>query len=124
MIRRPFSFSSKLFFSVMTLYAVFALSFLYYQYHREKAHKVELLDNQLTMFNRQLFEHMSDSAFSLSDYISDHAVYYEMKHLRVTLIDSKDHVLYDNSTEQIDSLGNHLNRIEVQEALKDVQVMP
>lgn len=119
MIRRPFSFSSKLFFSVMTLYAVFALSFLYYQYHREKAHKVELLDNQLTMFNRQLFEHMSDSAFSLSDYISDHAVYYEMKHLRVTLIDSKGHVLYDNSTEQIDSLGNHLNRIEVQEALKD-----
>ena len=88
MIRRPFSFSSKLFFSVMTLYAVFALSFLYYQYHQEKAHKVELLDNQLTMFNRQLFEHMSDSAFSLSDYISDHAVYYEMKYLRVTLIDS------------------------------------
>ena len=105
MIRRPFSFSSKLFFSVMTLYAVFALSFLYYQYHQEKAHKVELLDNQLTMFNRQLFEHMSDSAFSLSDYISDHAVYYEMKHLRVTLIDSKGRVLYDNGMEHIDSLG-------------------
>lgn len=119
MIRRPFSFSSKLFFSVMTLYVVFALSFLYYQYHREKVHKVELLDNQLTMFNRQLFEHMNDSAFSMSDYIREHAAYYEMHHLRVTLIDKKGRVLYDNGTGRVDSLGNHLNRTEVQEALKD-----
>ena len=69
MKKKSLSFSTELFLSVMSLYTIFALGFLYYQYHREKVHKVEILDNTLTMFNISLHEHLHDSAFSVPAYI-------------------------------------------------------
>ena len=63
------SFSQYLFFSVTAIYCVFVAGFLYYQYHREKQHKVELLNSTLTVFNVDLYDHLSDSAFSVKDYV-------------------------------------------------------
>ena len=65
MKRKSLSFSQYLFFSVIAIYCVFVASFLYYQYHREKTHKVELLNSTLTMFNVDLYDHMADTAFSV-----------------------------------------------------------
>ena len=118
MRKRYFSFSNKLFFSVMTLYVIFALSFLFYQYHREKTHKVNMLDNMLTMFNMSLYEHLNDSSFSISQYILAYNAHYDLGHLRVTLIDSEGNVLYDSSLSKSANIPNHLNRPEIKEAYK------
>ena len=67
MKKRFLSFSHYLFFSVIAIYCVFVASFLYYQYHREKEHKVELLNSTLTMFNAFLYEHLSDPAFDVDE---------------------------------------------------------
>ena len=45
--RHVLSFSRKLFLSVISLFLVFAVCFIAYQYQREKEYKVELLDTQL-----------------------------------------------------------------------------
>lgn len=116
MKKKSLSFSTKLFLSVMSLYTIFALSFLYYQYHREKAHKVEILDNTLTMFNISLHEHLHDSAFSVPAYIQTYNARYDLGHLRVTLIRDDGNVFYDSSLSSLDSLGNHLNRPELRDA--------
>ena len=41
------SFSRKLFLSVISLFLVFAICFIAYQYQREREYKVELLNTQL-----------------------------------------------------------------------------
>ena len=69
MKRTCLSFSQYLFFSVTAIYCVFVAGFLYYQYHREKLHKVELLNSTLTMFNVDLYDHLSDPGFSVEGYV-------------------------------------------------------
>ena len=49
--RHVLSFSRKLFLSVISLFLVFAVCFIAYQYQREKEYKVELLDTQLQDYN-------------------------------------------------------------------------
>ena len=52
--RHVLSFSRKLFLSVISLFLVFAVCFIAYQYQREKEYKVELLDTQLQDYNERL----------------------------------------------------------------------
>ena len=87
MKRKSLSFSQYLFFSVIAIYCVFVASFLYYQYHREKTHKVELLNSTLTMFNVDLYDHMADTAFSVKNYVARYRIRHHLQKLRVTLVD-------------------------------------
>ena len=80
------SFSRKLFLSVISLFLVFAICFIAYQYQREREYKVELLNTQLQDYNSRLYEQLNDSPAieeTTDKYIRDHA----LKDLRVTLID-------------------------------------
>ena len=54
------SFSQRLFLSVMSLFLLFVICFVAYQYHREKAYKIELLNTKLQDYNRQMEESFSD----------------------------------------------------------------
>ena len=55
------SFSRKLFLSVISLFLVFAICFIAYQYQREREYKVELLNTQLQDYNSRLYEQLNDS---------------------------------------------------------------
>lgn len=117
--RRTLSFSNKLFFSVITLYGAFAASFLYYQFRREKTHKIEMLNAVLTLFNTHLYEHLSDSTFRVGSYVDSYRIEHELGNLRVTLIDSAGKVLYDNDIHALGEVDNHLDREEIQEAAEN-----
>ena len=114
---KKLSFSHYLFFSVIAIYCVFVTSFLYYQYHREKTHKVELLNSTLTMFNAFLYEHLSDSTIDVGECVRQYGDRRHLYNLRVTLIDRSGKVLYDNDIEAKDVKENHLDREEIQQAL-------
>ncbi len=114
---RSLSFSHILFLSVIAIYSIFVVSFLYYQYNREKTHKVELLNSTLTMFNVDLFEHLSDSTFVIRDYVERYGERHGLRNLRVTLIDGGGKVLFDNDVEaRTMADDNHLDREEIQGA--------
>ena len=89
------SFSRKLFLSVISLFLVFAVCFIAYQYQREREYKVELLNTKLQDYNSRLYEQLSrqspDSSI-ITGYINNHI----LEDLRVTLIDIDGNVLYDN----------------------------
>lgn len=111
------SFSRKLFLSVISLFIVFAICFIAYQYQREREYKIELLNIQLQDYNSRLYERLDEQPASkdiVNDYIRDHS----MQDLRVTLIDLDGDVLYDSYETNYELLGNHLSRSEVQKALK------
>lgn len=113
---RSLSFGNYLFFSVITVYCVFVLSFLYYQYNREKAHKVDMLNATLTMFNVDLCGHLDDSLFSVRDYVSLYRRRHHLKELRVTIIDREGRVIFDNDISSDSVRANHLDREEIRKA--------
>ncbi len=117
MKRKSLSFSQYLFFSVIAIYCVFVASFLYYQYRREKAHKVETLNSMLTMFNADLYDRMADTAFSVKDYVARYRMRHRLPKLRVTLVDRHGKVIFDNDISSARMKDNHLGREEIREAL-------
>lgn len=115
--RKSLSFSHNLFLSVITVYCIFVATFLYYQYHREKVHKVELLNTTLMMFNTILYDNMSEDFSNVGEQIELYQSRHHLKNLRVTVIDREGKVLYDNDAPADSIKENHLiNREEILKA--------
>ena len=111
------SFSRKLFLSVISLFLVFAICFIAYQYQREREYKIELLNTKLQDYNSRLYEQLEEQPLDseiISGYINKHI----LEDLRVTLIDAEGNVVYDSYPNHNNQIENHLNRPEVQKAIK------
>ena len=111
------SFSRKLFLSVISLFLVFAICFIVYQYQREREYKIELLNTKLQDYNSRLYEQLEEQPLDseiISGYINKHI----LEDLRVTLIDAEGNVVYDSYPNHNNQIENHLNRLEVQKAIK------
>lgn len=110
------SFSRKLFLSVISLFLVFVICFIAYQYQREREYKIELLNTKLQDYNSRLYERLDSQPLdnaAVNDYINNHI----LEDLRVTLIDINGNVIYDSYPNHDEQMKNHLNRPEVQKAL-------
>ena len=119
--RHVLSFSRKLFLSVISLFLVFAVCFIAYQYQREKEYKVELLDTQLQDYNERLQQELRSTPDSLwTSVLNQYIVKGSNKDLRVTIVNLHGDVLYDsyNETSQ-EVFKNHINRQEIQKALNN-----
>ena len=90
------------------------LSFVGYQYLREKQYKSEFLNAQLQMYNRHLLD-VVEEGVSYEEYISTHEKPFE--NLRISVITYSGDVVYDNML-PLDSLDNHRSRPEISGALK------
>ena len=113
------SFSWRLFLSVIALFIAFALCFIAYQYQREKAYKVELLDMQLQDYNERLHMQLHQLNDSLwEDELARYIARYMNKDLRVTIISLQGKVIYDNRGDSV-LMENHIGRPEILEALRD-----
>ncbi|WP_297329359.1 ATP-binding protein [uncultured Bacteroides sp.] len=114
------SFSRKLFLSVISLFLVFAVSFITYQYQREKEYKVELLDMQLQNYNSRLHQKLQEIPDSTRNImLHKYIAKYVNNDLRVTIVDLQGNVLFDSYQSDNKELKNHLKRPEVQTALKE-----
>lgn len=115
---RILPFSQRLFLSVIFLFLGYAVCFMLFQYKREKAYKIELLNTQLQNYNNQLCDFLADhhgvnNSDSMQSYVTTHM----MPNLRVTLIEPSGKVVYDNTNANWKSFANHSSRKEVQDAL-------
>ena len=128
------SVGRKLYFMVLAVFLVFAVSFIVFQQTREKQFKITTLTMKLGGYNALLEEDLSltkdkgilrsDSLYNASRlWVSEHKLNefvrtHESKDLRITLIRPDGKVVYDNMRKDYRSFANHLNRKEIQEALK------
>ena len=128
------SVGRRLYFMVLTVFLVFAVSFIVFQQAREKQFKSSILTMKLENYNALLDEDLSlahDKGVLMSDtvknrprimvseeklnaFVKDH----ESKSLRVTLVRPNGKVVYDNMSKNYNQFGNHKNRKEIQEALR------
>lgn len=111
------SFQMNLLVSVGGVFLLFAVCFSIYQHHREKDYKIDILHSRLQMYNYEMMQSLGhDSLLSeraFRDYVRKHNV----EGLRVTVIDKAGRVLLDSHTSNVDSLGNHLRRMEIRDAM-------
>ena len=131
------SVGRKLYFSVLTVFLVFAVSFIVFQQAREKQYKVSTLTMKLEGYNALLEEDLAlshDKGILLGDSTlkEQHVVVaedklnafvraHESKDLRITLVRPDGKVVYDNMRKDYNHFANHLNRKEIQDALKNGQ---
>ena len=114
---RILPFSQRLFLSVIFLFLGYAVCFMLFQYKREKAYKIELLNTQLQNYNNQLCDFLADHHGVNSDAMQSYVTTHMMPNLRVTLIEPSGKVVYDNTNANWKSFANHSSRKEVQDAL-------
>lgn len=109
------SFHKQLFLQLITFSWAIVVCFIVFQYLREKEYKSEFLSAQLQQYNRHLLVAIEEGE-SYEEYIASYEKPFD--DLRITLITLSGAVIYDN-TIPADLLGNHSNRPEIVNALKD-----
>lgn len=113
---RKISVGTRLYVSIMAIFLLFAIAFIVFQQVREKQYKIELLNEKLQNYNKQLADAMKymgkTDETTLNSYVKTHS----LPNLRVTIIDNEGHVTFDNLEKNYNRFTNHANRPEVIEA--------
>mgnify|MGYP003288842666 CR=1 FL=1 len=112
-----YSYHKRLFFLLLVFLWTVILSFIGFQFLRERRYKSDFINAQLQMYNQHIIEVVESGGFD-KEYIVTHSIPFE--NIRVSIIDFSGVVHFDN-TISIDSLGNHSNRPEFITALKKGQ---
>lgn len=114
------SFRRKLFLYYFSIFLLFTVLMLAFQYHREKAIRISALDARLDDMSQLVDNYIRSNSlnetgnFRLIDSIFN---LMPVPDLRITIIAINGSVLYDSSVDDWSSMENHLNRPEVGKSL-------
>lgn len=109
------SYHKRLFFLLLAFSWSMIICFAVFQYYREKQCKTTVLNAQLQIYNHHLLKVLEKNV-DFAHYLESQEQPFE--EFRVTLIDFSGKVLYDN-TLPAGTLDNHLNRSEIQQAIRN-----
>ena len=112
---RHLSYPQKLFLWLLGYSLLLSGCFVLFQYHREKQFKAEELNNHLQLINSYIISEL-DRGYKPSEI--DLKPFHPLDKVRVNLIDSGGHIVYDNASATLPA-GNHLNREEIRRAMTD-----
>lgn len=109
----------QLFLYVALAFSLFTLSIFFFEQSREKKLKTEAIEERLGAYAEIVSNRIRNE--SMADYptVLDSLTAWLPSNLRLSIIDSKGEVLYDNSVSEWKSLESHLNRPEIAEAQKN-----
>ena len=113
------SFQRNLLLSLGGVFLLFAICFSVYQYKREKEYKIDILHSRLQMYNYEMVQTLGKDSLTSSQPFRDYVLHHQMEGLRVSVIDKEGRVVLDSYDTHVDALGNHLQRAEIQQALKE-----
>ena len=113
------SFQRNLLLSIGGVFLLFAICFSVYQYKREKEDKIDILHSRLQMYNYEMVQTVGKDSMSSSRLFRDYVLHHQMEGLRVSVIDKEGRVIFDSYDTDVEALGNHLQRTEIQQALQE-----
>lgn len=105
----------RLFLYFFTTFFLLIAVITFFQYQREKDFRTEQLDQLLSTYNFTIDKYFNEQNRSYDDLTGFIKVFPDTS-LRVTIIDLKGNVMYDNTVKRGAHLENHLNRPEIQSA--------
>lgn len=109
----------RLFWSVLSLFTIFAVLFIAFHQVRENEYKISMLDLKLQDYNVRMHEtlhylgRLDDK--KLAEYVARH----DVPGLRVTLITRSGKVFFDSDRPDCTNMENHAGRPEVRDAIKN-----
>ena len=115
---RSRSFQRNLLLSIGGVFLLFAVCFSVYQYQREKEYKTDILHSRLQMYCYEMVQTLGEDSLTSKRLFQDYVHGHQLEGLRVSVIDLKGRVLLDSYEAHADSLGNHLQRKEIQQAVR------
>ena len=118
-VSRSSAFQRNLLLSIGGTFLLFAICFCIYQYQREKEYKIDILHSRLQMYNYDIMQVLGEDGITSRRLFLGYVRQHPLKGLRVSVIDRQGRVLLDSNEPHPDSLGNHLGRTEIQQALRD-----
>ena len=104
--------------SIGGIFLMFAVCFSVYQYQREKAYKIDILHSRLQMYNYEMLQTLGEDSITNSRPFMDYVGRHNVEGMRVTIINKEGRVLLDSYDTDVDSLDNHSNRVEIQQAIR------
>jgi len=119
-MKKTGSFGSRLFLYYFSIFFLFTVIILIFQYHREKKIRIDALDTRLNDMTGLVNNYIiANSLTETGDYKLIDSIFklIPFPDLRITLINSDGEVLYDSSVENWGAMENHLERQEVQRSL-------
>lgn len=108
------TYKRKLIINFMLLFSFFTITVMFMQYSREKSYKIESLENQLYSYSNVIDRYIKDIWTSDSESVLGVIM---PEKLRITIIDNKGKVLFDNNTQGIEITENHIDRPEIRESV-------
>ena len=118
-VSRSNAFQRNLLLSIGGVFLIFAICFCIYQYQREREYKIDILHARLQMYNYDIMQVLGEDGITSRQQFLGYVRQHPLKGLRVSVIDRQGRVLFDSNEPHPDSLGNHLGRTEIQQALRD-----
>lgn len=115
------SVGNKLYLGVISVFMVFAVAFIVFQQTREKRYKEETLHLKLQDYNDRLHVSLEFLGNPNEETLNRYVQLHNEKNIRVTLIDKKGRVFFDNLRKDYAHIANHSNRTEFVQALKTGQ---
>ena len=120
MVLRRRTYKQRIFIYFFAAFSFFLISILAFQFNREKRYRTDQLENTLDNiagFTHRYIEHyhvIPEKNFARLDTLK---YLIPESNTRITVIDSKGHVMYDSFVADYQNMENHLLRPEVQKAL-------
>jgi two-component system OmpR family sensor kinase/two-component system phosphate regulon sensor histidine kinase PhoR len=112
----------KLFLNFFLLFVAFAIAIGVFQYRREKAYRINELENTLIGYNKHINQCITLDSLYVKNKIGSIASflkYFPDKDTRVTIIDKDGTVLFDSFVSEYKEMENHKNRPEIRQSEAD-----
>lgn len=113
------SFQRNLLFSIGGVFLLLTICFIAYQYQRERYYKIDILHSRLQMYNYEMVQTIGEDSLVSQRCFNDYVDRHNVAGLRVSVIGKDGRVILDSYDTDLDSLGNHLWRKEIQQALRE-----
>ena len=113
------SYRHRLFLYYFSIFLLFTLAVVAFQYHREKKIRTDALDNRLNDMVQLVDNYIGENSIIESgNYLLIDSILnlIPIPDLRITIIAADGRVVYDSSVENLPRLDNHLNRPEVKKS--------
>lgn len=114
------TFRKRLFIYLFSVFILFTVIIILFQYAREKKYRVNQLDNTLSLITQTCNNYINTNNLFENDalYMIDSLIQIiPQQDIRVTIINSHGLVLFDSSVEDYTLMENHFYRPEIQESL-------
>lgn len=115
------TFRRRIFINFFVVFAIFTLAVLVYQYDREKSYRTNQLENRLDNISEVAHRYIEhNKVFESGDFRSLDTLksLLPIDSTRLTIVSMDGRVLYDSFVADVQLVENHLQRPEVQEAIK------